>query len=47
MSGQNVKASYQDEYSLENFDIKIASYMSPWILDFEEWDNKWAGIKGE
>ena len=33
MSGDQVKATYQDEFSLENFEIKLASYIAPWMFD--------------
>lgn len=27
------KKGYQDEFSLEGFEIKLASYMAPWIFE--------------
>ncbi len=41
MSGDKVKATYQDEFALEDFDIKISSYMSPWIVDPEDFTKAW------
>jgi uncharacterized lipoprotein YehR (DUF1307 family) len=33
MAGENVKTTYQDEYSLEDFEIKLSTYISPWNVD--------------
>jgi hypothetical protein len=30
--GDSVKKSYSDEFSLEGFEIKLASYMAPWTF---------------
>jgi hypothetical protein len=30
MAGDTVKKTYQDEFSLEGFEIKLASYMAQW-----------------
>lgn len=32
MAGDTVKKSYNDQFSLEGFEIKIASYMAPWVF---------------
>ena len=47
MSGETIKAQYQDEFALEDFDIKLASYMSPWIIDGDDFSKTWEGIKGK
>ena len=43
MSGDQVKATYQDEFSLENFEIKLASYIAPWMIPIclPRIGNKW------
>jgi hypothetical protein len=32
MAGEVVKKSYSDEFSLEGFEIKLASYMAHWVF---------------
>ena len=33
--GEKVKAEYQDEYSLDDYEIKLSTYMAPWLIESE------------
>ena len=46
MQGETVKTTYQDEFSLENFDIKLASYIAPWNFDPSQFPKMWESMKG-
>jgi len=41
-----VKAKYQDEFSLENFEIKLSSYIAPWLFDPSQFTSLWEKMKG-
>jgi hypothetical protein len=39
MAGEAVKKAYQDEFSLEGFEIKLASYMAPWQFESSDFSS--------
>lgn len=46
-SGETVKAAYDDEFSLEQFEIKLATYMSNWMIESSDFEVEWKKIKSE
>ena len=46
VQGEVVKTSYQDEFSLESFEIKLASYMAPWLFEPSDFPAEWERMKG-
>jgi coatomer subunit gamma len=46
VAGEAVKKTYQDEFSLEGFEIKLASYMAPWQFEPNEFAKQWESMKG-
>jgi uncharacterized protein YutD len=46
MAGEQVKTSYQDEFSLEAFEIKLSSYMAHWVFDAGDFSKEWQNLKG-
>lgn len=46
VAGEQVKKSYQDEFSLEGFDVKLASYMAPWQFEPADFTKEWERMKG-
>lgn len=46
MAGEQVKKSYQDEFSLESFEIKLSSYMAQWVFEPSDFARTWEKMKG-
>lgn len=46
MAGDVVKRTYEDEFSLDDFHIKLATYMSPWPIESSEFIRTWEQMKG-
>jgi hypothetical protein len=44
--GEVVKKGYPEEFSLDSFEIKLASYMAPWQFEPAEFSKEWEKMKG-